>query len=76
MSSIHNPGRVAGLLYLVLITIGPLFLIYIPNKLFVRGNAAATVSYPARWRERASGRRDRRQPNGPKSCLYRTTGTA
>jgi Domain of unknown function (DUF4386) len=44
MSSTHNPGRVAGLWYLVLIAIGPLFLIYIPNKLFVHGNAAATVN--------------------------------
>jgi hypothetical protein len=44
MSSTHNPGRVAGLWYLALIAIGPLFLIYIPNKLFVHGNAAATVN--------------------------------
>jgi hypothetical protein len=44
LSSTHNPGRVAGLWYLVLIAIGPLFLIYIPNKLFVHGNAAATVN--------------------------------
>ncbi len=44
MSSTHNPGRVAGLWYLLLIAIGPLFLIYIPNKLFVHGNAAATVN--------------------------------
>src|SRR5437763_91223 len=43
MSSTHNPGRVAGLWYLLLIAIGPLFLIYIPAKLFVHGNAAATV---------------------------------
>jgi Domain of unknown function (DUF4386) len=39
-----NPGRVAGLWYLLLVLIGPLRLIYIPNKLFVRGNAAATVN--------------------------------
>ena len=38
-----NPGRVAGLWYLLLILIGPLRLIYIPNKLFVHGDAAATV---------------------------------
>lgn len=44
MSSTRNPGRVAGLWYLVLIAMGPLFLIYIPGKLFVEGNAAATVS--------------------------------
>jgi hypothetical protein len=39
----NNTGRVAGFWYLLLILIGPLRLIYIPNKLFVRGNAAATV---------------------------------
>ena len=44
MSSTRNLGRIAGLWYLVLIAIGPLFLIYIPNKLFVHGNAAATVN--------------------------------
>jgi len=44
MSSTRNPGRVAGLWYLLLILIGPLFLIYIPSKLFVEGNAAATVN--------------------------------
>src|SRR6202022_3446361 len=44
MSSTHNPGRVAGLWYLLLVIIGPLRLIYIPSKLFVHGNAAATVN--------------------------------
>jgi hypothetical protein len=44
MSSSRNPGRVAGLWYLLLVVIGPLRLIYIPSKLFVHGNAAATVS--------------------------------
>lgn len=44
MSSTRNPGRVAGLWYLLLIAMGPLFLIYIPNKLFAHGNAAATVN--------------------------------
>jgi Domain of unknown function (DUF4386) len=44
MSSTHNPGRVAGFWYLLLIVIGPLRLIYIPRKLFVDGNAAATAS--------------------------------
>jgi hypothetical protein len=34
---------VAGLWYLLLILIGPLRLIYIPSKLFVDGNATATV---------------------------------
>jgi len=44
MSSTRNPGRVAGLWYLLLVLIGPLRLIYIPSKLFVSGNAAATVN--------------------------------
>jgi hypothetical protein len=44
MNSTRNPGRVAGLWYLLLVVIGPLRLIYIPSKLFVHGNAAATVN--------------------------------
>lgn len=44
MSSTYNPGRVAGLWYLLLIAIGPSFLIYIPDKLYVKGNAVATVT--------------------------------
>jgi hypothetical protein len=44
MNSTHNPGRVAGFWYLLLVLIGPLRLIYIPTKLFVHGNAAATVN--------------------------------
>src|SRR6266851_4475523 len=44
MSSTHNPGRVAGLWYLLLSVIAPLRLMYIPSKLFVRGNATATVN--------------------------------
>ena len=43
MSSTRNPGRVAGFWYLLLVVIGPLRLIYIPNKLFVDDDAAATV---------------------------------
>src|SRR5215475_11438501 len=39
-----NPGRVAGLWYLLIVLMGPLRLIYIPSKLFVKGNASATVS--------------------------------
>jgi len=39
-----NPGRVAGLWYLLIVLLGPLRLIYIPSKLFVKGNPAATVS--------------------------------
>ena len=44
MTSTRNPGRVAGLWYLLLVLAGPLRLIYIPNKLFVHGNAAATAN--------------------------------
>jgi uncharacterized protein DUF4386 len=40
----HNPGRVAGFWYLLLVIIGPLRLIYVPSKLFVPGNTAATVN--------------------------------
>ena len=43
MSSTRNPGRVAGIWYLLLVLLGPLRLIYIPNKLFVAGNATATA---------------------------------
>lgn len=44
MTTHGNPGRVAGLWYLLLVFFGPLRLIYIPNKLFVHDNAAATVA--------------------------------
>ena len=43
MSLTHNPGRVAGFLYLLLLG-APLRLIYIPSVLFVSGNATATAS--------------------------------
>jgi hypothetical protein len=38
-----NPGRVAGLCYLLLL-VAPLRLVYIPAKLFVRGDASATAA--------------------------------
>lgn len=44
MTSIHNPGRVAGLWYLLLVLIGPLRLMYIPDRLFDYENPAVTVS--------------------------------
>jgi hypothetical protein len=44
MSSNRNPGRVAGFWYLLLCALGPIRLMYIPSKLFVEGNAAATVN--------------------------------
>jgi len=37
MNSTRNPGRVAGIWYLLLTLIGPLRLMYIPNRLFVAG---------------------------------------
>src|SRR5207248_4208887 len=42
MTPLKRNARVAGLLYLTLLT-APLRLIYIPNKLFVAGNATATA---------------------------------
>ncbi len=44
MRPTRNPGRVAGFWYLLLVIIGPLRLIYIPNKLFVPGNATAMAN--------------------------------
>ncbi|HEY6265714.1 MAG TPA: DUF4386 domain-containing protein [Candidatus Acidoferrum sp.] len=44
MNSTRNPGRVAGFWYLLLCVLGPIRLMYIPGKLFVHGNAAATAS--------------------------------
>jgi hypothetical protein len=44
MSSTHNPGRVAGVWYLLLSVIAPLHLIYIPGKLFVPESATETVN--------------------------------
>ena len=44
MSALRNPGRVVGLWYLSLVLIGPLTLLYIPNKLYVHGDAAATAA--------------------------------
>lgn len=43
MNWTKNPGRVAGFLYLLLL-VAPLRLIYIPNTLFVRGDATATAN--------------------------------
>ena len=44
MSSTQNPGRVAGVLYLLLVITAPLRLMYIPSTLFVRGDATATAN--------------------------------
>ena len=44
MNSTRNPGRIAGLWYLLLCLLGPVRLMYIPGKLFVHGDATATVN--------------------------------
>src|SRR6478672_11949969 len=44
MTSLSRKARVAGLLYIVASAIGYLRLIYIPDALIVKGNAAATAS--------------------------------
>ena len=43
MSSARNPGRVVGYWYLLLVLLGPLSLIYVPNKLFVQGDAVIAL---------------------------------
>ncbi|HJU26634.1 MAG TPA: DUF4386 domain-containing protein [Rhodanobacteraceae bacterium] len=43
MNAIRNPGRSAGLLYLLLVLIAPYRLLVIPNMLFVHDDAAATA---------------------------------
>ena len=59
MSSTHNPGRVAGFCYLLLIVIGPLRLIYIPGQLF------------AGW---ARVRHGQRRRNSPMALPFRHCG--
>src|ERR1700686_629349 len=44
MNSTKNPGRFAGLLYLFTSIIGVFAMIYVPSKLIVDGNAAATAN--------------------------------
>ncbi len=43
MHPIDKAARVAGAMYLLAILVGPFSLIYVPNVLFVSGNAAATA---------------------------------
>jgi hypothetical protein len=43
MSPARNPGRVAGLLYVLVSIPGIFALLYVPSKLMVRGDAAATA---------------------------------
>lgn len=44
MTEISKNARIVGLWYLALVFIGPLRLLYIPNKLFVHDDAAATAA--------------------------------
>jgi hypothetical protein len=44
MSSTKNPGRFAGLLYILFSIPGFFAMVYVPSKLIVHGNAAATAS--------------------------------
>jgi hypothetical protein len=44
MTSLSKNARVAGLLYILFSVFGVVRLIYIPNKLFVTGNATATAN--------------------------------
>lgn len=44
MTAIAKNARIAGFFYLLDVLVAPFRLIYIPNKLFVSGNAAATAN--------------------------------
>jgi hypothetical protein len=44
MNFTRNPGRLAGLLYVLMSIVGFFAMAYVPNKLIVHGNAAATAS--------------------------------
>ena len=44
MHPLKKTARVAGFLYLLVVLAGPFVLIYVPNKLFVPGDATATAS--------------------------------
>jgi|SRR5471030_731034 len=43
MDTLSTKARIAGFFYLLVILIAPLRLVYIPSKLFVGGDAAATI---------------------------------
>ena len=44
MSSTQNPGRLAGLLYLLVSIPGAFALMYVPSKVIVHGNPTATIN--------------------------------
>src|SRR5437773_10004700 len=43
MHPLKKSARIAGAIYLSMVITGPFALIYVPSKLIVRGNAAATA---------------------------------
>src|SRR5207247_9632025 len=43
MHPLKKAARIAGVVYLSMVVTGPFSLIYVPSKLIVRGNAAATA---------------------------------
>ncbi len=43
MHPLKKAARIAGAIYLSMVITGPFSLIYVPGKLIVRGNAAATA---------------------------------
>ena len=43
MHPLKKAARIAGAIYLSMVITGPFALIYVPNKLIMRGNAAATA---------------------------------
>lgn len=45
MNSIQRQARIAGLLYFLSSLLGPFCLVYVPNQLIVRGDAAATAAH-------------------------------
>ena len=47
MSSTRNPGRVAGLWYLFRITLGQLYLVYVPERGSLSPEAASNTNYHA-----------------------------
>ena len=44
MTQLQRNARIAGIFYLLMAVTGPFVLIYVPGKLFVTGNAAATAA--------------------------------
>src|SRR5881409_3494960 len=54
MHPLKKAARVAGAIYLSMVITGPFSLIYVPSKLVVRGNAAATaeniLAHETMWR--------------------------